>query len=417
MNKVKLAIVVEKFPVLSQSFINRLVEELAKNTSLAVTIVTIYNVDFIKLKKQAPNLYSLYSSGQISILSSNSISKISRGMQLISSIVSYIPLLLLSKEFKNRSIFDFSLKLHAKAALMTRLMKNHEFDVMHGQFMDLTAYLVLAKTVNPNISKKLFSTGRGVDISKYGIVTEKEVDLFENSNAGVEKYFFVSESLKRIAVNKGVSESKCFVNYSGLDFNTLPEYNPPSNKSTDSIKLIQVGRLVEKKGILMSLSAILKLKDRYNIKLEVFGEGPLIGEAKRFVNKNKLEDCVHFFGATHNSKCMSSISKSDIILVPSRTGADGNSEGIPNVAKEAMALGCIVVASDHSGLPELIEHEKTGYLFEEGNLESYINTLELAISQRHDWDNITRNAEFYVTENFSIKLLAQELVGHYVGDI
>ena len=56
-----------------------------------------------------------------------------------------------------------------------------------------------------------------------------------------------------------------------------------------------------------------------------------------------------------------------LFCLASETGSDGDVEGIPNALKEVMASGLPVVSTYHGGIPELIEHNKTGYLAPEKN--------------------------------------------------
>ena len=58
---------------------------------------------------------------------------------------------------------------------------------------------------------------------------------------------------------------------------------------------------------------------------------------------------------------------SHIFLCPSVKAEDGDEEGIPNSLKEAMAVGLPVVATFHSGIPELVEDGVSGFLVQERN--------------------------------------------------
>ena len=61
------------------------------------------------------------------------------------------------------------------------------------------------------------------------------------------------------------------------------------------------------------------------------------------------------------------IDEADVFLLPSVTGADGDMEGIPVALMEAMAVGIPVVSTLHSGIPELITSEHSGWLVPENN--------------------------------------------------
>lgn len=71
------------------------------------------------------------------------------------------------------------------------------------------------------------------------------------------------------------------------------------------------------------------------------------------------------FKPSHEVKAM--LDDADVFLLPSVTGADGDMEGIPVALMEAMAVGIPVVSTLHSGIPELITSEYSGWLVPENN--------------------------------------------------
>ena len=65
----------------------------------------------------------------------------------------------------------------------------------------------------------------------------------------------------------------------------------------------------------------------------------------------------------------------DVFLHHSVTASNGDEEGIPTVIMEAMATGLPVISTFHSGIPELITNNYDGFLVEEGNVNTYTETL------------------------------------------
>jgi glycosyltransferase involved in cell wall biosynthesis len=59
--------------------------------------------------------------------------------------------------------------------------------------------------------------------------------------------------------------------------------------------------------------------------------------------------------------------RASVLAAPSVTAADGDAEGLPNVVVEAAASGLPVVGTNHSGIPEAIEHEISGFLVPEND--------------------------------------------------
>lgn len=79
----------------------------------------------------------------------------------------------------------------------------------------------------------------------------------------------------------------------------------------------------------------------------------------------------HFYGWAKTEDIIKELNTSDIFVLPSVTAQDGDQEGIPNALKEAMAVGLPVIATDHAGNSELIDHMQSGILVEEKCWSNY----------------------------------------------
>ena len=69
------------------------------------------------------------------------------------------------------------------------------------------------------------------------------------------------------------------------------------------------------------------------------------------------------------------LDEADVFLLPSVTGADGDMEGIPVALMEAMAVGIPVISTVHSGIPELVESGKSGWLVPENDAQALAERL------------------------------------------
>jgi colanic acid/amylovoran biosynthesis glycosyltransferase len=114
--------------------------------------------------------------------------------------------------------------------------------------------------------------------------------------------------------------------------------------------LLAVGRLVEKKGFGVLLDALDSLDDAT---LTIVGGGPLEGELRAAADPAR----VTFTGPLAPAAVRAELERADLLVVPSVIAADGDRDSMPVVAKEAMAMEIPVVASDLAGLPELVGPE------------------------------------------------------------
>ncbi|MEM5507991.1 glycosyltransferase [Pseudoalteromonas sp. AS71] len=409
----KVALIVDDYPAVSQSFINRLISELAKHDDLQVDILTVNYFDIKKLKILSINNYELLSNGRIRVQSYSSRNKFS--LSFIMTFFRYVKGLIINNErsLSILGLFNINLKYHVKAAMLRELLKTNQYDIIHAQFMTIAIYSVLAKSSIP--CGQILAYGRGSDVSIKSALKPCEVKLLENKCSGVSKYLFVSESLKVMAIGKGISSSKCSVVHSGISIDEFEFNIPRVIDDSCTIKILQVGRLVDKKGILLSIKILERFLGKVKFIFTVVGDGPLRAEAYRLCEDKKLLEHVIFVGSKSSSECIEIMKEHDVLLVPSLTGVNGDSEGIPNVAKEAMALGCIVVASDHSGLKELVQHEVSGYVFKENNLEDFYFALNYAFSTSSNWERIAINAREVIENKFCAEKIGEYLLGNYLN--
>ena len=152
-------------------------------------------------------------------------------------------------------------------------------------------------------------------------------------------------------------------------------YQPKGSLNGDCLRLLAVGRLVEKKGFSYLLEAIKNLKfEGLNISLTLIGTGPLEMDFHRFLTRENLTGCVQMKGVADSKGVLKSMREADVLVVPSVISSSGEMEGIPVVLMEAMAIGLPVIATDHSGIPELVS-EDTGTLVPERNVEALCSVI------------------------------------------
>ena len=129
---------------------------------------------------------------------------------------------------------------------------------------------------------------------------------------------------------------------------------------------MQAGRLIEKKGLPVTLRAFaIFLRQHPDAKLTIAGEGPLLDELQDLARELGIKERISFTGFISQEELRDIYYRSHIFLHPSQTGHDGNQEGIPNSMLEAMATGLPVFATEHGGIPEAIKNGVTGVLVPE----------------------------------------------------
>lgn len=140
----------------------------------------------------------------------------------------------------------------------------------------------------------------------------------------------------------------------------LQRFAPRTTSSNGVLRLLAVGRLVEKKGFHFLIAALAGLKLPFT--LTIAGDGPERERLRQLVSLNNLENRIVFRGAVTHIELPQMYAEADVVLVPSIQDASGDRDGLPNVVLEAMACGRAVIASDAGAIASAITDNESGLL-------------------------------------------------------
>lgn len=200
---------------------------------------------------------------------------------------------------------------------------------------------------------------------------------------------------------------KSYVIRCGMNLSDFTYRGARPTYSNSVIKLLGVGRMVEKKGFLYLIEAAALLKEKQvSFILTLIGDGPLATELKQLAQRLNVTDVVHFAGKKHSGEVRAAMADADVVIVPSVTSASGEKEGLPVVIMEAMATGVPVVASAHSGIPEIVLPNKTGYLTPEKDSQAIADAIQSII--KNPSPELVEDAYQLVERSFNIDRIAEQ---------
>ena len=155
--------------------------------------------------------------------------------------------------------------------------------------------------------------------------------------------------------------------YHGLDLERLPE--PQSSRSNrdgsdpaDPIRLLSVGRMVEKKGYDVLLRALESLPQDLHWNLLHIGGGSLHQALQEQARAAGLASRITWHGAQAQEAVVNAYRQADIFVLASRVARDGDRDGLPNVLMEAQIQGLVCLSTQVAAVPELIEDGANGVL-------------------------------------------------------
>ncbi|HEX9904553.1 MAG TPA: glycosyltransferase family 4 protein [Propylenella sp.] len=160
--------------------------------------------------------------------------------------------------------------------------------------------------------------------------------------------------------------AKVHLVYHGLDFSRFPKPPERTRRRDRPFTIVSVGRAVEKKGYADLLRALALARD-LDWRFEHAGGGPLAARLKSNGERLGLGGRIVWHGAQSRGFIFNLLERADLFVLPSRLAASGDRDGLPNVLMEAQAFAVPVLATDVSGIPELVAHGDNGWLVPEKN--------------------------------------------------
>lgn len=170
-------------------------------------------------------------------------------------------------------------------------------------------------------------------------------------------WFSCASNIDSILIKNGIPKEKIM---------RVPVVNPPyvkdySNRSSNEniqngLDIIYVGRLVEKKGVHLLLTAFEKfVQEHPDAHLTLVGDDP-VGNIVQLIAEKELREHLTLTGELNHRNAIKQMSTSDVLILPSYD------EGLPRVVIEAFELGIPVIATPVGGIPDIIKDYETGLL-------------------------------------------------------
>lgn len=170
---------------------------------------------------------------------------------------------------------------------------------------------------------------------------------------------------------------KVALNYHGIDVSRFAAAVYSMRDGRDAaVQILSVGRAVAKKGYAGLLDALADLPRDLRWEFVHIGGGPLRAELQRHARELGIDSRVTWLGAQAQSAVLARYQSADLFALNCRITADGDRDGLPNVLVEAQCCGLPVVATDISGIPELVEDEVNGLLVPVDNRRALAAALQ-----------------------------------------
>ncbi|MDB6018585.1 MAG: hypothetical protein JWR19_3074 [Pedosphaera sp.] len=199
----------------------------------------------------------------------------------------------------------------------------------------------------------------------------------------------------------------------GIDLLKYP-FRPRVLAGNEPVRIITIGRLVEKKGIDYVIRALGQIAQKHHhLRYDVIGDGPLRGQLQQLVRELSLEGIVQFHGALEGKAVGALLDQAHLFVLASVTAQDGDQEGTPVSLLEAQASGLPVISTHHSGIPEIVLNGKSGLLAPERNVNALADRLNYLVEHPELWPAFGRRGRENVEAHFISATCIDDLVNIY----
>lgn len=236
----------------------------------------------------------------------------------------------------------------------------------------------------------------GYDASRASALTncDNYQEVFEKANAVIA----VSKKMYESLLKLGCPEEKLHYNVYGPQ----PEFESVQPNFTKK-QFIGIGRFTDKKAPYYTVLAFKKILKSYpEAKLLLAGNGPLLNTCKNLVKSFELTNNVKFLGVISPEEFRNYLSESLAFVQHSITADDGDMEGTPLAVLESSVSGLPVISTYHAGIPDVIEHGKTGLICEEHDVAKMSEHMLMVLEDLELAKELGTNGKEHIKSKFNL---------------
>ena len=273
-------------------------------------------------------------------------------------------------------------------------------DVVHAHFGPTGCDLVdITKALDLPLVTSLY----GVDAAVLPYLPqwrEKYARLFR----GGALFLAEGPEMRKKIIAAGAPADRTVIQPIAIRLDKYPRWAPDGSST-----VLFAGRFVEKKGLLDAIAAFDRARRHLPAaRMTIVGDGPDETAARALTAGLGLSDIVEFVGAKPHADLIQRMAVAAVLIHPSATAADGDSEGgAPTILLEAQAMGTPIVTTRHADIPQVVPEGPGVLLCDEHDVAALGDALVAAIETR------TASSRAYVVAHHDVGLAIDRLETRY----
>lgn len=186
----------------------------------------------------------------------------------------------------------------------------------------------------------------------------------------------VSAELRRMLIERGADERKLRIHLLGIDTERFkPRPGMFEEHADRPVRVLMVGRMVEKKGFRYGLEAFARCGASSHAQLTMIGEGPLDAELRALVQELGIRERVHFTGPLPHAEVCEQMREHDILLAPCVVARNGDRDGGLIVLREAASCGLVPIGTTVGGSEDAIDDGVSGFITAPADVDAMAERL------------------------------------------
>ena len=407
----RIAFIVSEFPSISETFIlNQILGAIQRGHEVDIYASKSGNTS---KTHSLVEKYRLLDHTYYGLMPSKRWMRVLKGIGLLPTHLFKDPVVLL----RALNIFKYNYSKYSEQAAFFRLfysaiplLSKPPYDIIHCHFGPYGLRGVLLRDIGA-IQGKIITTFHGFDVNLY--IRQHKEDIYKILFKKGDFYTANTTFTANSAIKLGCPKDKIVILPMGLDL-TAYSFHPKFLAAGESVKIITVGRLVEKKGIEYSIRAVGKVLEKHpNIEYRIVGDGYLRQSLENLIAELNLSDQVKLLGWKTQDELCQLYADSHIFILSSVTTADGDQEGQGLVLQEAQAMGLPVLSTLHNGIPDGVLDGESGFLVPERNVDALAEKLRYLVENPSVWSDMGRAGRAHVEKDYDINKLNDRLIEIY----
>lgn len=259
----------------------------------------------------------------------------------------------------------------------------HREDLGHTQVKHLHSHFVHAPTELTFYLSKITGITFSISAHAKDIYTSTPEEIRERVQASEFLMTCTEFNFHKIRELVGPEHSgKINQVYHGVSLSAFQPQQEPAFEFPQK-RLLTIARLVEKKGYEDVFAALKILQEKgLHLHYDIYGDGELKASLIELRDRLGLQEQITLHGAVSQPIVLKAYQEGGVFILASRETESGDRDGIPNSMAEAMSMAMPVLATNVSGIPEILENNLSGILVQQRSPAEIARGLERLFSEK-----------------------------------